>query len=550
VWLRLGVVNELTLDIAGKDGDVERLRRDRRSLAIFSRWQLKLPYFVMYQFPPAFTGSDLCWRGEVLWEEQPERFTPIAHKDRACRTLQSADIGRRIFGVAIGPDAGLAMSLDANARVKLRRLAGTAATVIGVIGILLLLVRWQPRRAVFPLLLAGVTLVLAVLIDVTFIGGYRPFDAGDDGLIFSGFARDMLQHLVVGDIAGALQGVEKVFYFTPGMRYFRATEFLLFGDTYLGYLLLVLVAPLILHAVAARFAGNNWGLGFTLVFVFTPVGVVFGTSYLHYVTWAARGYADPLGALAFFSGLVLIAGKQAPSFDDRAAPAFWGALLMAVAVMIRPNLAPGVGVMLGGCGLAALWLRQPVRLAALCLGFSVILLTLWHNWHFGGALVPISANMQAPNVFNMSPIDYLDALGELARFHFAAPVVARAANQIAALLSGPSGLWLFVPLHLAGYALLVRAACSSRYEPMLRLTALAAIALTSVGLIYQVTVRYNLVMWFLMALVATVWLKVEGLALIDRYRPGWRQRLGQSPFAGKLAHAALMLRVSSTPASS
>jgi hypothetical protein len=352
----------------------------------------------------------------------------------------------------------------------------------------------------------------------------------------------MLQHLVAGDVAGALQGVEKVFYFTPGMRYFRAAEFLFFGDTYLGYLLLMLVAPLIVHAVATRFAGHNWGFAFTLVFVLTPVGVLFGTSYFHYVTWAARGYADPLGALAFFSGLVLIAGKPGAGFDPRAAPAFWGALLMAVAVMIRPNLAPAVGVSLGGCGLAALYLRQPARLAALCLGFSAILLTLWHNWYFGGAWVPISANMQAPNVFNMSPLDYLDALSELARFNFAAPVIGRAATQIVALLSGPSGLWFLAPLHLAGYALLVRAVCSRRYEPMLRLTALAAIALTSVGLIYQVSVRYNLVMWFLMALVSVVWLRVEGLALIDRYRPGWRQRIRQSPLAGKVAHAALILR--------
>ena len=94
-----------------------------------------------------------------------------------------------------------------------------------------------------------------ILTDATFIGGYRPFDGGDDGLIFSGFARDMLQHLVAGDIAGALKGVENVFYFNPGMRYFRALEFLFFGDTFLLYLLLVLILPLIVHAAVARFTG-------------------------------------------------------------------------------------------------------------------------------------------------------------------------------------------------------------------------------------------------------------------------------------------------------
>ena len=542
VWLRLGVVNDLLLDMLGKDGDVERLQRDRRSLAIFGRWQLRLPYFVMYQFPAAFAGSDFCWRGEVLWEGASEQFARLAHKDWACRTLQAADIGKRVFGVAIGPGADLAMTLDAPWSVKLRGALAAAASAIGVCGILLLLVRWRPRRATYPLILASATLVLVVLTDATFIGGYRPFDGGDDGLIFSGFARDMLQHLVAGDIAGALKGVENVFYFNPGMRYFRALEFLFFGDTFLLYLLLVLILPLIVHAAVARFTGDAWAFVFTLGFVLTPVGVLFGTSYLHYVSWAARGYSDTLGAMMFLSGLILLAGPRGARFDHRAAPAFWGALLMTVAVIFRPNLAPAAGVLLGGVGLAALWQRRFGRIAALCLGFSAILLTLWHNWHFGGVFVPLSANMAAPNVLMMTPAGALAALGEFARFDFAEPNLARAASQIVALLSGPAGLWFTIPLHVAAYAILLRVIFSATFEPMLRLTALAALALTPVGLIYLVAVRYNLVMWLLMALVVTAWVKIEGLALIDRWRPRWRDKLARSPLFVRTARVVTRAR--------
>ena len=387
---------------------------------------------------------------------RPNNSSGSTHKDWACRTLQAADIGKRIFGVSIGPNADLAMTLDATWSVKLRGALAAAATTIGVIGILLLLVRWRPRRAVYPLILAFGTLVLVILTDATFIGGYRPFDGGDDGLIFSGFARDMLQHLVAGDIAGALKGVETVFYFNPGMRYFRALEFLFFGDTFLLYLLLFCILPLIVHAAVARFVGDAWAFVFTLGFVLTPVGVLFGTSYLHYVNWAARGYSDPLGAMAFLSGLILLAGPRGTRFDDRAAPAFWGALLLTIAVIFRPNLVPAAGVLLGGVGLAALWRRQFGRIAALCLGFSAILLTLWHNWHFGGVFVPLSANVAAPNVLMMTPAGYLAALGELARFDFAGPNLARAGARSIALLSGPAGLWFTIPLHVAAYVVLLR----------------------------------------------------------------------------------------------
>lgn len=541
VWLRLGVVNELWLDMMPKDG-VERLKRDRRSLAIFGRWELRLPYFVMHQFPAAFVGSDLCWRGEVLWEGAGERFTPIAHKDWACRTLAPADTGRRLFALSIGADANLSMRLDKTWSVKLGGALEAAATAIGVVGVLLLLVRWRPRRAIYPGMLAAATLLLVVLIDATFIGGYRPFDGGDDGLIFSGFARDMLQHLVRGDIAGALQGFEKVFYFNPGMRYFRAVEFLFFGDTFLLYLLLILAMPLLVHAAVARFTGETWAFVFTLGFVLTPVGALFGTSYLHYVTWAARGYADPLGTMALLGGLVLLAGPAGTRFDARAAPAFWGALLLTVAVIFRPNLAPATGVLLGGAGLAALLAGRFSRVLALCAGFSAILLTAWHNWYFGGVFVPLSANAAAPNVLILTPDGYLAALGELARFDFAGVNLSKAASQIVDLLSGPADLWLVIPLHVAAYAALLRVIFSARFEPMLRLTALAALALTPVALIYAVTVRYNLAMWFLMALVVTAWLKTEGLSLIDRWRPGWREALRQRALFRNSASAVARLQ--------
>jgi hypothetical protein len=137
--------------------------------------------------------------------------------------------------------------------------------------------------------------------------------------------------------------------------------------------------------------------------------------------------------------------------------------------------------------------------------------------------------MAAPNVLIMTPRDYLAALGEFVRFDWAGQNIAKAANQVVALLSGPAGLWFTIPLHLAGYITLLRVIFSGKFEPTLRLTALAALALTPIGLIYLVALRYNLVMWLLMAVVVTAWVKLEGLAVIDRWRPGWRERIARSP---------------------
>ena len=544
VWLRLGFVNDQSLNFVGRPGELERASRDRRSLAIFGRWRVLLPWFVMVRFPAEFTGSRLCWRGEVLWEGANEQFRRLDNADWGCRELTPDDIGRRIFGVAIERDAPLAVSLDPPFGVKAKRVLNASASLIGVIGILLLLARWRPRRIVTPLLVISAALATVVLIDATFIGGFRPLDGGDDGLIFSGFARISLEALTRGDVMGALRGGEDVYGFTAGMRYFRAIEYLVFGDSFLGYLSVMLVLPLIVFAAGRRFLGTDWAIAFTLLFVLTPLGALFGTSYLHYVVWSARGFADPLAAAAFLSGLVLLAGPAGARFDARVAPAFWGAMLIAFAVVLRPNLVLGAAVLLGGLGIAALWLRQFPRLIALCLGFTPVFFPLWHNWYFGGRFVLFSDILTNANIYMVPPVTYMNALSELLHFNVAGENIVKIVRQLALWLSGPSELWVMIPLHVAAIAVLFRVTLSARFEPMLRLTAISTLALAPPAFVYFIALRYHLLLWLLTAIVSSAWLKYEGLALIDRRWLHVRERFGRSPAVARAERAIAWLRPS------
>ena len=57
-----------------------------------------------------------------------------------------------------------------------------------------------------------------------------------------------------GDIFAALRGHESVYYYGgPGLRYWRALEMLVFGDTNLGYLSLVLLLPMIVLGLFKRY---------------------------------------------------------------------------------------------------------------------------------------------------------------------------------------------------------------------------------------------------------------------------------------------------------
>src|SRR5262249_9163295 len=152
------------------------------------------------------------------------------------------------------------MRLAPSAALRARQLIEPGLALIGTLAVIALLVTWRLRQVVLPFALITVTLTVAFLNDASFIGGVRPFDGGDDGIAHEGFARAMPQQLVAGDLAGALQGGEPVFYFTPGMRYLLALQHLVFGDSFLGYLALMLLLPFLVFFLFRRFLPLTWAI--------------------------------------------------------------------------------------------------------------------------------------------------------------------------------------------------------------------------------------------------------------------------------------------------
>jgi len=587
VWLRLGFINELGYNWNSQVSDVVRARRDRRSLAFLHQWTLAMPWFVLYRFPADFVGNALCWRGEVLWEGADGNFEPVTHADMQCRTLTPADVGRDIFGVAIAHE--LAMRLVPTWHVRLRQLVEPGLALTATAAVLALLVRVRGRRVVLPFALIAVTLVVAMFNDASFLGGVRPFDSGDDGLVYDGYARMMLRQLIAGDVAGALKGVEPVFYFTPGLRYLRVAEHLIFGESYLGYLSLVLLLPFLVFALFRRFLPLRWALALTLVFAAVPVGVLFGSSLVQYVKWAARGFADPAAYIFFLAAFVLLLGprtRSAPlplvgrgwgwrstseetvvhhrttplpspppqggreqtefaarahtpshecALGDRFDRAFGAGLLFALALFVRPNIAPAAGILLTGAGLAALAQRQFRRVAGLAVGFAAVLGMALHNWIYGGALVLFTTTAELPRLLLMPPSAYLAALAELAQLNFAGEHVARAMRQIAGWLAGPSEAIAMAPLNAAAILVLLRVALWRGADPWLRLTALATLAQHGVALFYPGDGRYHYLTWLLTLLVVAAWIHGEGLDLVRRWFPRFTQRVAKHPASLALA---------------
>jgi hypothetical protein len=529
VWLRLGFTNDTRYDWNRQISDIDRFHRDRRFWMGLQRWQLTMPYFVMYRFPAAFVGSDLCWTGSTIWEERNEQFALLSNSQWACRPIEASDVGKRIYGLGFKPGT-LAMTLEPPVTLVARQAVAIGLMVFAAVAIVGLLSHWRARWVLLPATLVGLALIVIGIDDASFIGGLRPLDGGDDGLWYESAARGIVQNLMAGNFAEALKGGEAVFYYGgPGLRYLRAFERIVFGDTNLGYLSLVLLLPLIVFAIYRRFLPGRWALALALVFVAVPVGGLFGTTFFQYGKWAARGFADPAACIFAFAGLLFTVGFTRLGPGTRFAPALAGGLLFALALFVRPNIAPFVGVILGGAGLAALYWRHWPRLVGLCLGFLPVALMPLHNWYFGGVFVLFSANSAHPLVFVMPPQAYAAAAMELLTLDLAGEHVTRAARHLVNWLSGPSEMAFMGPLNALAVAILFHVTLRARFDPWLRLVAAASIAQLAVGLFYVATSRYHMLAWFFTALVSLVWLQAEGLPALRRRYPDLWERAARQP---------------------
>jgi hypothetical protein len=541
IWLRLGFINEGGYNWNSRVSDVDRASRDGRISALLHRWRLEMPWFVMYRFPAELVGSSLCWRGDVLWEGPQDHFELATHSSMQCRTIAPADVGRRIFGVAIRQGSPLAMRLEPSRSVALAQFVEPVLSLVGVAAVLGLLVRVRARRLIVAYALIAVTFLVVALNDASFIGGVRPFDSGDDGLVYEGLAREMLRNLAGGNISGALEGGEKVFYFTPGMRYLRMLEHCIFGDTFLGYLSLILLLPFLVLALFRRFLPVEWALALTAIFVAIPLGVLFGSSLVQYAKWAARGFADPAAYIFFLSGLVVLVGNSPqgprPAFGAACAAGF----LFALALFVRPNIAPAAAVLLAGSSIAALCKAQYRRIIGFVVGFLPVLGMALHNWIYGGAFVLFTSTAAHPGALVTPPSVYLAALGELLRLHVAGEHVARVARQIGGWLAGPSESYLMAPLDAAALVVLIRVALWKEMDPWLRLTAWATLAQQCVGMFYAPAGRYYYLTWLLTLLITAVWVQREGLALFQRRCPRIATRIAAYPAWRALARMLLTI---------
>ena len=471
--LRLGAVNSLEYNFYKYvPGNIDRRH---------------MPYFVRYDLPPNVQGGKVCWQGYMLWKFSGEaKFSPLFAPSLQCKEISPG--GAQVFAFSFAPSLPLKIDLELPFDLEMAGFFEKTGILLCVLFILLMTVTCKEyKHLFFPSLSVGATLMTLVLLKKSsLLGEYPIYWGGGDGLTHEGLGRLIAQALFEGKYLEALKGGEEVFYFMPGLRYFRALEKIFFGDTNYGYVLFLCFFPLIVKSFLESILEKKWAQGLLVAFLFLPLFERFGFAHYLYVQQVQNGHAETLGYGLFLAALALILKNK-----DQVKPYFWAHLLFILSLFMRPNLAIPAAIF-SSFTLGRMLVLQPFKRVMLAYSsFLVFFLMLLHNWYFGAQWVLATSAAFIPDNFPASPLEYWHSMQDLLQGRFDSPALRSVKDQLYS--------WNKISdsYRLLGLAAVMYYAFKGRQEYFLRALAFTTLGSQILLLFFVNSGRYGYLAWFL-----------------------------------------------------
>jgi hypothetical protein len=410
-----------------------------------------MPFYTMYELSPGSVGGHFSWIGQVFWEKNAGSFEEIIHSELASKQVHTDDVGKRIYAAFFPsyeklnqrvPD--LYFEFTPSLKYRILRWMHDLLGCIGAI--LILSVTLSPRweQTLKAITLFSIGLLFIVSFSAVSIGqylglAYPPHGGGDDGLAHDNWGREMALLVGQGNLLEALKGGEAVYWFTPGTRYVRMIEHLIFGDTNLLYLLLIASTPIVIYKLVQHLSYETAAWMITGAFFALIIG---NFSFLQYVVNAKLGYGDAIGATFFLLGVALLMRAE-PSWGGKRAnySVMWlaGAIL-AVSMFIRPNFSLAV-IWLGAVVCYLRWRERDYRtITFLVAGLGMALWMPFHNWYYGGEMYLISKSGGTVSL-RLNVLDYFIAVTDFYQGNWA---TGGSLDKVSVQLAG----WLFGPSYL------------------------------------------------------------------------------------------------------
>lgn len=487
---RIGAVNNMVYNFYDRVSEVKRKN---------------MPYYVYYEIPPAYQDSTLTVQGNLFWKTGG-RFVQKKYSELTSFSIPAN--GLIFYGVSVNPDTPLTIKLDKNLLLTFYDVLRLVLTVFAPI-----LLLWgffgTPRwsRVRLLTLTVGSTFLTALILRPDIYSAYPILDGGGDGLVYEGYGRHILEALKNGHILEALKGYEAIYYFMPGLRYLKALEKALVGESLMLLLCVVSFVGFFIYKTLCQFLSERASFWLTMMFSFAPLFERFGFANYHYVQKVYGGFGEPLAMMMFFCGAFLMMTAYSDGGKNRQANGgsssntphyrrlFASTLAFSLSGFIRPAYLLPIAFFTGAYFFTSLFqtqtTRQRLNLIGSHLGYMTLLVMPAHNLFFGGKFVLTTSAAFHPVNLMVTPVDYLAFFKELLRFDFSGDASQKIIKHLDDW-NGLSDFYRFFPLY---FVLLY----SFKNQTPLQVRALSLAALSShLFLLFYIPVgRYAYLAWTL-----------------------------------------------------
>ena len=388
---RIGEINKMNYNFYDRLSDIKRLA---------------MPYYVFYDIPKDFAGSALELKGSFFFERKGT-LTRQFYDDSTTLIIPSE--GMRVYGIHIAPDSFLKMTLNRS----LNHIAWDFGRVCLLILIPLFLF-WRAlglpswEKIKIPLLSVGSFFLACLILRPTLFTTYPILDGGGDGLVYEGYGREILEALSRGDIMDALRGGESIYYFMPGLRYLKALEKILVGESFLGLVCLASLMGFFIYQTLRHFLSQKaawWGF---ILFCFFPIFERFGFAGYLYAQKIFSGHGEPIAILMFFMGthFMMKGHKKSPGKPL----VLLSALAFSLSAFIRPSYLVPIGFFTGVYWvqdlLKAKSFKASLRATVPYCGYATLLIMPLHNFVFGDSLTLTTSAALHPVNLHVTLTDY------------------------------------------------------------------------------------------------------------------------------------------------
>ena len=262
--------------------------------------------------------------------------------------------------------------------------------IISIIFIFSYLFKINIKIYSLSLVYSSVFILFSYLVHEDLFNGFTIYLGGMDGLQINSYANNMIISLKNFNFYEFFKGVESIFYFMPGIRYFFSINKILFAETTYGYLLIAFFYPILIFQILKILVGINLSIFITCISFLTRAFDGYAFSLYTQLEHIKEGDSEPLGITLFLFGIFLFLRffKKTNYLNKNIFNFFILGACFSFSVIVRPNFLPGSIFIIFSLVMYLLLISKNYKqIIASLFGFSFLLFLPIHNYYYGNQLV-------------------------------------------------------------------------------------------------------------------------------------------------------------------